>query len=144
ADPIIARYTPGMAYGEHIDDPIMGTGQKFRTDISMTVFLNAPEAYDGGDLIAETPFGRQTVKLPAGDAVIYPSGSLHQVGEVTAGERLVAVAWIQSMIRDPQRRQLLYELNQAREKLLVIAPGNSETRQIDHTYINLVRMWAEV
>ncbi|MCB1735127.1 MAG: Fe2+-dependent dioxygenase [Gammaproteobacteria bacterium] len=144
ADPIIARYIPGMAYGEHIDDPIMGSGQKFRTDVSMTIFLSEPGTYEGGDLIAETPFGRQTVKLPAGDAVIYPSGSLHQVGEVTAGERLVAVAWIQSMIRDPQRRQLLYELNLAREKLMVISPGNSETRQVDHAYINLVRMWAEL
>ena len=144
ADPIIARYVPGMAYGEHIDDPIMGSGQKFRTDVSMTIFLNDPDDYEGGDLVVETPFGQQKVKLPAGDAVIYPSGSLHQVAEVTGGERLVAVAWIQSMIRDPQRRQILYELNQAREKLLVISPGNSETRHVDHAYINLVRMWAEV
>ncbi len=144
ADPILARYTAGMAYGDHIDDPIMGSGQKFRTDVSMTIFISEPDEYEGGELTVHTPFGPQTVKLTAGDAVIYPSGSLHRVAEVTSGERLVAVAWIQSMVREPERRALLHELNQAREKLLTIAPTTSETKQVDHSYINLVRMWSDV
>ncbi|MCF8003220.1 MAG: Fe2+-dependent dioxygenase, partial [Chromatiaceae bacterium] len=95
ADPIFARYRPGMTYGDHVDDPIMGsTGPRFRSDVSMTLFLNAPDTYDGGDLVMRTPFGDRRVKLPAGDAVIYPSSSLHQVAEVTRGERLVALTWI--------------------------------------------------
>lgn len=144
ADPIIARYGTGNTYGDHIDDPVMGSGQKFRTDVSMTLFLADPSEYEGGELYVHTPFGAQTVKLAAGSAVIYPSGSLHRVEPVTSGQRLVAVAWIQSMIREAERRQILHELNQAREKLLTIAPTASETRQVDHSYINLVRMWADV
>ena len=144
ADPIIARYGTGNTYGDHIDDPVMGSDQKFRTDVSMTLFLADPSEYEGGELYVHTPFGAQTVKLAAGSAVIYPSGSLHRVEPVTSGQRLVAVAWIQSMIREAERRQILHELNQAREKLLTIAPTASETRQVDHSYINLVRMWADV
>lgn len=144
ADPIVARYGQGNTYGDHIDDPVMGSGQKFRTDVSMTIFLAEPDDYEGGELYVHTPFGAQTVKLAAGSAVIYPSGSLHRVEPITSGQRLVAVAWIQSMIREPERRQILHELNQAREKLLTIAPTASETKQVDHSYINLVRMWAEV
>ena len=144
ATPFYARYRSGMAYGDHIDDPVMGSPNHYRSDVSLTVFLNAPEQYEGGDLVIRTTFGEQHVKLPAGHAVIYPSTSLHRVAEVTAGERRVAVTWIQSMIRDPARRELLYELSQAREKLLRKLPDASETAQVDHAYVNLVRMWAEV
>ncbi|MGF1545980.1 MAG: Fe2+-dependent dioxygenase [Thiotrichales bacterium] len=144
ATPFYARYRSGMAYGDHIDDPVMGSPNHYRSDVSLTVFLNAPEQYEGGDLVIRTTFGEQHVKLPAGHAVIYPSTSLHRVAEVTAGERRVAVTWIQSMIRDSARRELLYELSQAREKLLRKLPDASETAQVDHAYVNLVRMWAEV
>ncbi|MCG6898067.1 MAG: Fe2+-dependent dioxygenase [Thiocapsa sp.] len=145
ADPIVARYTPGMAYGEHVDDPIMGSGgPRFRSDVSMTIFLNAPETYDGGELVIRTPFGEQQVKLAAGDAIIYPSSSLHRVAEVTHGERLVALTWIQSHVRDPARRELLYELNLAREQLLKDAPGESTTAYVDRSYANLLRMWGEL
>jgi PKHD-type hydroxylase len=145
ADPIFARYTPGMAYGNHVDDPIMGTaGPRFRTDISMTVFLNPPEGYDGGELVIRTSFGEREVKLPAGDAVVYPSSSLHRVAEVTRGERLVALTWIQSYVRDPAQRELLYELSLARERLLRDAPGTETTGFVDRSYANLLRMWGDL
>lgn len=145
ADPIFARYRPGMTYGDHVDDPIMGsTGPRFRSDVSMTIFLNPPETYDGGELLMRTPFGDRQVKLPAGDAVIYPSSSLHQVAEVTRGERLVALTWVQSYVREPAQRELLYELNQAREVLLKEAPIAEHTALIDRSYANLVRMWSDL
>jgi PKHD-type hydroxylase len=145
ATPFYARYVPGMRYGDHVDDPVMGGEDGlYRTDVSITVFLNDPEAYDGGELVIRTPFGEQRVKLPAGDGVMYPSSSLHHVAEVTRGERLVAVTWVQSLVRDPTRRELLYELNQAREKLLRDAPQAEETARVNTVYVNLVRMWGEV
>lgn len=144
ADPIFARYTPGMAYGEHVDDPIMGSSPRFRSDVSMTVFLTPPTAYDGGELVIRTPFGPREVKLAAGDAVVYPSASLHRVAEVTRGERLVALTWIQSHVRDPAQRELLYELNLARQHLQKAAPGEFHTAVVDRSYSNLVRMWADV
>lgn len=144
ATPFYAKYGPGQTYGDHVDDPIMGAPQRYRTDISMTVFLNEPDDYDGGELVIHTAFGQQLTKLPAGDAIMYPSGSLHHVAEVTQGERRVAVTWIQSMIRSPEQRELLYNLHQARDILLRDQPEAEETRKVDVTYINLVRMWAEL
>ena len=146
ASPFYARYTQGQAYGDHIDDPVMGPapGQRYRSDVACTVFLNSPEAYTGGELVVRTTFGNQTIKLPAGHAVIYPSSSLHQVSEVTGGERLVAVTWIQSLVRDPARRELLYELSQARDSLMQTQPDANVTKQVDHSYVNLVRMWSDI
>lgn len=145
ADFIIARYEPGMTYGDHVDDPIMGAGgPRFRTDVSMTIFLNDAKQYEGGELQMRTPFGTQSVKLNAGDAVIYPSSSVHQVAPVTSGERLVALTWIQSFVRDAARRELLYELDQAREHLLGTEPGAETTQYLDRSYANLLRMWADV
>ncbi len=145
ADPIVARYEPGMRYGDHVDDPIMGAnGPRFRTDVSMTIFLNAPETYDGGELVVRTSFGEKRVKLRAGDAVVYPSSSLHQVAPVTRGERLVALTWVQSYVRDPAQRELLYDLNLARERLLKDAPTADATGYVDRSYTNLLRMWAEL
>ena len=145
ADPIFARYQPGMTYGDHVDDAIMGKrGPRFRSDVSMTLFLRDPDTYDGGELVIRTSFGTREVKLAAGDAVIYPSSSLHRVAEVTRGERLVALAWMQSHVRDPAQRELLYELNQAREHLLKTVPDEKTTGLVDKTFSNLVRMWADV
>lgn len=145
ATPYYARYRKGMSYGDHVDDPIMGTGeQQYRSDISITVFLNEPSEYEGGELVITTSFGEQKIKLAAGSAVIYPSSSLHHVTEVTKGTRLVAVTWTQSMIRDPAKRELLYTLNQARESLLKQRPDDAETKQVDVSYVNLFRMWSEL
>ena len=91
ATPYYARYTAGMSYGDHVDDPIMGQGDIYRSDVSITIFLNNPDKYTGGELVIQTSFGEQLVKLAAGDAIIYPSSSRHRVAEVTQGER-----WSQS------------------------------------------------
>jgi PKHD-type hydroxylase len=145
AAPYYARYTPGMRYGDHVDDPVMGAdGTLYRSDVSITVFLSDPAGYDGGELAINTPFGEQQVKLPAGDAVMYPSSSLHRVAEVTRGERLVAVTWLQSLVRDPARRELLHELNSVRERLLANTPQTEDAKLINKTYVNLVRMWGDV
>lgn len=145
ADFIIARYLPGMTYGDHVDDPIMGAGgPRFRTDLSMTIFLSAADSYQGGELSLRTPFGLQQVKLDAGDAVVYPSSSVHRVAPVSQGERLVALTWMQSFVRDAAQRELLYELDQAREYLLQREPDSDACKQLDRSYANLLRMWAEI
>jgi PKHD-type hydroxylase len=144
AAPYYARYTPGMSYGDHVDDPVMGVGDLYRSDLSVTIFLNGMQDYEGGELCIRTAFGEQRVKLPAGDAVLYPSSSIHHVAEVTRGERVVAVSWIQSLVRAPEQRALLHELNQARETLLQERPDAAETARVNQSYINLVRMWAEL
>ena len=145
AAPYYARYTKGKRYGDHVDDPIMGgAGQQYRSDVSTTVFLNEPSEYEGGELVITTSFGEQKIKLAAGSAVVYPSSSLHHVAEVTSGTRLVAVTWTQSMVRDPAKRELLYQLNQARESLLKSRPDDAETKQVDVSYVNLFRMWSEL
>ncbi len=143
--PFYVRYSTGMHYGEHLDDPLMGPmGQQYRSDVSTTLFLNEPDEYQGGELVINTQFGQQSVKLAAGSAITYSSTSRHHVTTVTAGERLAVVTWTQSLIRDPDKRQLLYELNLARDALLRNAPDSQETQYVDNSYINLMRMWSEL
>jgi len=144
AAPFYAKYSSGMEYGDHVDDPVMGDVNRYRSDVSITVFLNSPEDYDGGELVINSNFGERQVKLSAGDAVMYPSSSLHHVNPVTRGERLVAVTWLQSMIRSSEQRELLYKLNTARESLLKTSPESAEAKDIDICYANLIRMWADV
>ena len=144
AAPFYAKYSSGMQYGDHVDDPVMGDVNRYRSDVSITVFLSSPEEYQGGELVIRTSFGEQQVKLAAGDAVMYPSSSLHHVNPVTSGERLVAVTWLQSMIRSAEQRELLYNLNTARERLLKTSPDADESKAVDICYANLVRMWAEL
>ncbi len=143
ATPFYVRYSAGMEYGEHVDDPIMGPRATYRSDIAITIFLSAPQDYEGGELVVNTAFGEQTLKLAAGDAVLYPSSSVHRVNRVLGGTRVVAVTWVQSRVRRPDRRELLYELWLARNASLDTAPDSEQTRRIDRVYANLVRMWAE-
>lgn len=143
ATPFYARYTQGMTYGFHVDDPIMGPmNGRYRSDISTTVFLN--DDYEGGDLAIKTAYGEQRIKLNAGDVIVYPSTSWHQVDEVIKGERLVAVIWAQSMVKDPQKRELLYELGQARNILIDERSKSDETAHVSNVYANLVRRWSEL
>lgn len=145
AAPYYARYTTGMQYGNHVDDPIMGQdGQLYRSDASVTIFLSDPADYDGGELVIQSSFGEQLVKLSAGDAILYPSSSLHRVNAVTRGERLVAVTWLQSLVRDPAQRELLHELNAVRERLLTAQADSEDAQIINKTYVNLVRMWGDL
>ncbi len=145
ATPFYAKYSEGMSYGKHIDDPVMGPpNQRYRTDVSITIFLNDPEAYDGGELSIITAFGEQKVKLNAGDAVLYPSSSTHRVAEVTRGERLVAVTWLQSTIRDPAKREILFNLSQSREALIKSMPESTELELLSNSYVNLLRMWSDI
>ena len=144
AAPFYARYKQGMTYGDHVDDPIMHADGPYRSDISITVFLNDGSDYQGGELVVNTQFGAREVKLPAGHAVMYPSSSVHHVNEVTSGQRLVAVTWVQSLIRDPDKRELLYDLYQVRDKMLKNAPDDEDTKKLDRSYVNLIRMWGDV
>jgi len=145
AAPFYARYEPGMEYGEHVDDPVMGQGQDlYRTDVSTTVFLSEPDEYEGGELVIIDTYGEQRIKLPAGSAVVYPSHSRHFVAPVTRGVRLVAVTWAQSTVRDPSKREMLYELNLAREQLFRELPDAEATRKVAATFNNLVRRWVDL
>jgi PKHD-type hydroxylase len=141
--PIYARYLAGMEYAGHIDDPIMGApGARYRSDISISIFLNAPEEYDGGELCIETANGSQTYKLAAGSALLYPSTCYHAVTAVNSGERLVAVTWVQSHIRRADQREILLQLDQARS--LLAGDSNAESyRKVNLCYANLFRMWAD-
>jgi PKHD-type hydroxylase len=144
AAPFYVRYTAAMGYGDHVADPVMGPGSRYRSDIAVTIFLSNPQSYEGGELIVRTSFGDRDIKLAAGDGVMYPASSLHRVAPVSRGERLVAVTWVQSLVRDAAKRELLYELNLAREKLLQTLPDAEETGRVNAAYVNLVRMWAEL
>lgn len=142
--PIYARYLEGMEYGDHIDDPIMGlAGARYRSDISISIFLNDPDEYAGGELCIETTGGKQSYKLAAGSALLYPSTCYHAVKPVTAGERLVAVTWVQSHVRHADQREILWQLDQTRALLA----GNSDSASyhgVNLCYANLLRMWAEI
>lgn len=142
--PLISRYGPGMEYGGHFDNPILFSrdGEPLRSDLSMTVFLSAPTDYDGGELVLDTPFGPQTLKLPAGHAFVYPTTMYHRVAPVTRGARLAAVTWIQSLVKQPERRQILYDLAQARQAFQSERPQGG--RYLHQAFSNLVKLWSEV
>ncbi len=142
ASPMLSRYEPGMEYGMHVDNAFMRGNGLFRTDISVTVFLSEPDSYDGGELIAETPYGEHAVKLMPGDAVVYPATLLHRVAPVTRGERLAAVTWAQSSVKDESQRRLLNDLRAAMNDVGEAAPDSRSAQLLTKTFGNLLRMWA--
>jgi PKHD-type hydroxylase len=145
--PLFNRYA-GAAnrYGSHVDQAVRylpGGVQRVRTDISCTLFLAEPDSYDGGELVIDTAFGEQRVKLPAGDLVVYPGTSVHRVEPVTRGERLASFFWIESMVRADEQRRLLYEMDLSLMKLRSDLGETPELVQLTGTYHNLLRMWAD-
>lgn len=145
--PLFNCYQGGQSFGTHVDNAIRqvaGTSQRVRTDLSATLFLTPPECYDGGELVVEDTYGTHSVKLAAGDLILYPSTSLHQVRPVTRGARVSAFFWIQSMVRDDARRTLLFDLDQAIQRLSAASPDHPSAVQLTGVYHNLIRMWAEV
>ncbi|MEN9225768.1 MAG: Fe2+-dependent dioxygenase [Thermostichus sp. HHBFW_bins_43] len=142
---LVSRYERGMSYGIHTDDALMVTQQQvMRSDISFTLFLSDPKDYEGGELTIESSEGERAYKLPAGAMILYPSSTLHRVETVTQGSRLAAVSWIQSLVRDPQKREILFDLETVRQQLF---QESGKTRNFDllsKTYANLLRKWADL
>lgn len=145
--PLFNSYGEGQAFDTHVDNAIriqQGTGFRVRSDLSMTVFLAAPEEYDGGELTVETNFGVQQVKLPAGHAVLYPSSSLHRVEPVTRGCRVASFFWIESMVREDNARQILFDLDCSIQQLAAqLGQGDPEIIRLTGVYHNLLRKWAD-
>ena len=145
--PRFNRYEGGGTYGNHIDNAIFtipGTAIKVRSDVSTTVFFSEPDEYEGGELIISDTYGEHEVKLPAGDLIVYPSSSLHQVRPVTRGARVASFFWVQSMIRDDVQRRLLWEMDGSIERLRQTGGDAEAVLQLTGVYHNLLRRWSEV
>ena len=147
--PLFNRYAGGHSFGFHVDNAIRydrsgGRSEPVRTDLSATLFLSAPEDYDGGELIIEDTYGTQSVKLPAGHMVLYPGTSLHRVNPVTRGARLASFFWIQSMLREDSQRRLMFELDVSIRRLTRDLPEHPSLVQLTGIYHNLLRRWADV
>jgi len=144
--PMFNCYQSAGEFGNHIDNAIRfvpGSHVKIRTDISITVFLSEPESYEGGELIIEDTYGQQSVKLAAGDAVLYPSTSTHRVTPVTQGRRLASFFWIQSLIRSDEQRRILFDLDQSIQNLTAAKQSANEVVKLSGVYHNLLRQWSE-
>ncbi|WP_375392880.1 Fe2+-dependent dioxygenase [uncultured Sphingomonas sp.] len=146
--PLFNRYAGGQAFGTHVDTAVRirrGSDFRLRADLSATIFLEDPGAYDGGELIVEGAFGEQQVKLPAGQAVVYPSSSLHRVAPVTRGVRLASFLWLQSMVRDDGARAILWELDRGVQAAgAALGQGDAAVVRLTGVYHNLLRRWAEM
>lgn len=143
--PLFNRYEGGETYGLHVDGAARReSGGWMRTDLSCTVFLSEPESYEGGELEVVDTYGAHQVKLPAGDAILYPSSSLHQVLAVTGGARVAAVLWLQSMVRDDGQRQQIYELDQSIQSLRAKYGDGPEILTLTNHYHNLLRLWSQI
>jgi PKHD-type hydroxylase len=144
--PLFNRYEPGMAFGAHVDNAIRqvaGSPLRVRTDLSATLFLSAPEEYEGGELAVDDTYGAHSVKLPAGDMILYPATSLHRVNPVTRGARLASIFWVQSMVRDDGERALLFDLDMAISQVSEATPDNPGVVALTSYYHNLLRRWAD-
>lgn len=143
--PLISRSGPGEGYGTHVDDALIGgEGTRIRSDLSVTVFLSDPQGYAGGELVVETPSGEETAKGAAGDAIVYPSTTLHRVMPVSSGERLVAVTWVQSLVRDAEIREMLFDLDRARRAIFDKDGKTPAFDLVSKTYSNLLRRHVEL
>ncbi len=143
--PMFNRYAGGHTYGNHVDNAVQTdrrTGERVLTDISVTVFLSEPEDYEGGELIIEDTYGSHEVKLPAGDAIIYPSSSLHRVEPVISGERVASFLWVQSLVRDAWHRNMLFNLDMTLLKLRGQIGNTEEIVALTGHYHNLLRQWS--
>lgn len=140
---MFSKYEPGMTYGAHTDDALMGPeDDRLRTDLAFTIFLSAPDSYEGGALVVESALGEQAVKLDAGDAILYPCGAVHHVAPVTHGARIAAVGWVQSHVPDAAQRELLFDLSITRTRLAEAGAAREELLRLDKSISNLLRMWA--
>jgi len=137
---LVSRYTPGMEYGLHVDDAIMD-GQ--RTDLSFTLFLSPSDSYAGGGLIIEDPLEERAIRLEAGEMVLYPSNTLHRVEPVAQGERLAVVGWVSSWVREPQRREILFDLEMTASELFAREGKTPVIDRLNKARTNLLRMWAD-
>ena len=142
--PIISKYEPGMHYGWHTDSPLMGEEFTIRVDVSITVFLNNPTEYEGGELVIHSSNGFVNYKLQRGDAIIYPTTRLHAVSKISSGHRMAAVTWMQCAIKNPEQRELLFQLKITMDAIGNTQPGSTEHLLLMQVYSNLVRMWAEL
>lgn len=141
--PLVSRSGEGEGYGTHVDDALIGGALGLRSDLSVTVFLSEPDTYDGGELVVESLAGEDAAKFAGGDAVLYPSTTLHRVEPVTRGERLVAVTWIESRVRDAGRREILFDLDRARREIFQRDGKCATFDLVTKSYSNLLRRWAE-
>lgn len=141
----VARYEPGMAYGWHVDEALFPSNPPIRSDLSCTVFLSEPGDYDGGELQVQLGGQQLDYKLGAGDAILYPSTTIHQVAPVTRGARVVAITWLQSWVADAGQRELLVQLEEARAIAAQGADGDAARLHVLHESLrtNLLRMWAD-
>jgi PKHD-type hydroxylase len=154
--PILSRYESGMAYGTHVDNAVMPidsvsgslagyeSPSHMRADVSLTLFLSDPATYEGGELVIESTQGEQTFKLPAGAMVLYPSSTLHRVEPVTQGQRLAAVTWVQSIVKDDAKREILFDLDTAKQQIFEKNGKTAEFDLISKSQSNLLRRWVDL
>lgn len=145
--PMFNRYSGGGTYGFHVDNTIRKSKTSpilVRTDVSSTLFFSEPEEYEGGELVIQDTYGEQRVRLPAGDLVVYPSTSLHQVTPVTQGTRYASFMWTQSMVRSAEKRRLLFDMDMAIQELIKDIPDHPAIIKLSGSYHNLLRQWAEL
>ncbi|QNE32769.1 Fe2+-dependent dioxygenase [Sphingomonas sp. NBWT7] len=145
--PLFNRYGVGQTFATHVDNAVRvqrGSDFRVRADLSVTVFLEDADSYDGGELVIEDLFGEQRVKLPAGHAVVYPSSSLHRVTPVTRGRRVASFFWLQSMVRDDAARRILFDLDRSVQSVAAVrGHDDADVIRLTGVYHNLLRRWAD-
>jgi PKHD-type hydroxylase len=144
--PLFNRHAGGQSYGRHIDGsirPVAGSPVRVRTDLAATLFLSQPADYDGGELVIEGDAGIQRIKLPAGDLILYPATTVHQVTAVTRGERLASFFWIESLVREAGRRRMLFDLDKTIQALTAESASQESVLQLTALYHNLMREWGD-